>query len=149
MQCAIEVEKEESVQPEIEQWEHHSLQTRHKLRIPAKATPWSDETCRSILATMTPREIDAIDVAVCARMKALRGRRSDDFFIDISQGVQSQKWGELGTCCTSAKVWDLARNRCLNPGHHLATLGYPVAEKLDFYKDPICHHYLVGPLLVL
>ena len=137
----IEVGDYEQDESLLKEWRHHSIKTRSKLKFPADAAPWTQSAPEHLKQQFSAREQDVIDVSELVRQRA--GIPVSSWFIDMSQGVQFQPWGALGTCCTSSRVFDLGSGRLLNFGDHLAVLGYPVPERIAFYKDCVCYHYSV------
>ena len=91
------------------------------------------EHARAGIPQMSERVEDCLNVAEAFRLQQRLPRKG--FFCDVSQGVQFQKWGHVGTMTTSSQIFDFGRNRFLGAEDYMAALGYPSKNRDHLFVD--------------
>ena len=91
-------------------WRDHSATVRHRHRMSSNWMPWSENSefkPKLHSVAKTARVLELINVAWGARLGSNDGsllfhdlRRN--FFCDLSQSIEREPWGKLGTVTTSA-----------------------------------------------
>ncbi len=80
-------------------WMAHSADTRAKFKIPADATPWTDENPKLRgVPVGCPRVLDLLNVAWARRLQTSKNREMAlrGFRLDLSQAVQLKPWRLTG-----------------------------------------------------
>ena len=128
MQAAVEADP-----MNVMEWRHLTLKVRSDLGIPADARPFQSRRQTRLVASMSARQRDVLDVAEAVRL--YRRIPLAGFYCDISQCVTSKPWGSLGVLCTSSVVYDFEHDCMLSELGMLAAQGYPVAERFRYLQD--------------